>query len=239
MPASMPSSGNRRRFLDAAGLVAGASVLDAVRPTRAAQAAMSSLAWNVQGGKVYACPCEVTCPCDFGSAPSHGSCTVIEGFRIDSGRYGDVNLDGLNAALMIHSPGHMAHGHFRIAFYLDDRANPAQREALSAIFTIKPGGAFARITKAVDQDLGARFVPITIESNKRQWKFSVSRIAGADITAIAGRNEGELVTISNLKGYPGPLVVGRSTHTTYKDYDVQLDVSGRIGTYSSFVYTSA
>jgi hypothetical protein len=133
----------------------------------------------------------------------------------------------------------MAQGHFRIAFYLDDRANPAQREALSAIFTIKPGGAFARITKAVDQDLGARFVPITIESNKRQWKFLISGIASADTTAIAGRNEGQLVTISNLKGYPGPLVVGRSAHTTYKDYDVQLDVSGRVGTYSPFVYTSA
>ena len=141
---------NRRRFFDAAGLVAATSVLDAIRPTRTAQAAAGSLAWNVKGGKVYACPC------DFGSAPSHGSCTVIQGFRIDSGRYGNVMLDGLNAALMVHSPGHMADGHFRIAFYLDDRADPAQRDALSTIFTIKPGGAFARISKATDQDLGAR-----------------------------------------------------------------------------------
>lgn len=230
---------NRRRFLDVAGLVAATSVLDALRPTRIAQAAAGSPAWNVKGGKVYACPCEVTCPCDFGSAPSHGSCTVIEGFRIDSGRYGDVMLDGLNAALMIHSPGHMADGHFHIAFYLDDRAESAQREALSAIFTTKPGAAFARLTKAVDQDLGARFVPITIESHERHWKFSIGGVADADITAIAGRNEGEVIVVNNLKGYPGPLVVGRSAHTTYKDHDIQLDVTGRVGTYSPFVFTSA
>lgn len=229
---------NRRGFLDSTGLVAAASVLGMLRPTQAAQAPAGSRAWNVKGGKVYACPCEVTCPCDFDSPPSHGWCTVIEGFRIDSGRYGDLILDGLNAALMIHSPGHMADGHFRIAFYLDDRANAAQREALSTVFTIKPGGAFARITKAVDQDLGARFVPITIEGNEKRWKFSIRGIADAEVAAIAGENSAEVVTINNLEGYPGPLVVGRSAHTTYKDHDIQLDVSGRIGTYSPFVFSS-
>jgi hypothetical protein len=70
---------------------------------------------------------------------------------------------------MLHSPGHMANGNFRVAFYLDDRANAMQREALNAIFSIKSGGAFASGAKKVAQDLGVRFVPITIETSGRRW----------------------------------------------------------------------
>ena len=80
---------------------------------------------------------------------------------------------------------------------------------------------------------------ITIESSERQWKFAISGIAEADVAAIAGRDGGEPVIINNLKGYAGPLVVGRSAHTLYKDYDIQLDATGRVGTYSPFVYTSS
>jgi hypothetical protein len=131
----------------------------------------------------------------------------------------------------------MANGDFRVAFYLDERANAAQREALSAIFSVKPGGAFASMSNAVAQDLGLRFVPITYEESGKRWKASIGKIASADITAIPSR-DGKEVVLDNLPDEIGPHVIGRSSHTTYKDHDIQLDVSGKTGAYMPFAFSS-
>jgi hypothetical protein len=227
----------RRRLLNITGSITAASFLTRLRPVREARADAGAPAWNVKGSKMYACPCEVTCGCDFGSPPSAGFCTVVIGHHIESGRYGEVTLDGLNAVWMIHSDGHMANGNFRVAFYLDERANAAQREALSVVFSIKPGGAFASTAKSVAQDLGIRFVPITVEASGRRRKLSIAGIADADVTAITGRDDKEIV-LDNMPDEVGPLVVGRASRTTYKDYDIQLDVSGKGGGYSRFALSS-
>jgi hypothetical protein len=86
---------SRRRLLDIAGSVAAASVLSALRPVRVAQAAEES-AWNVKGLFMEACNCEAMCPCVVGNAPTPGICTVLLGYHVESGRKGDVTLDGLN-----------------------------------------------------------------------------------------------------------------------------------------------
>jgi len=164
----------------------------------------------------------------------------MSGWHIDSGRYGETTLDGLNAVQMVHSAGHMANGNFRVAFYLDERANAAQREALSTIFSIKPGGAFASMAKAVAQDLGVRFVPVTVESSGKRRKLSIGGIGDADVTAVVGQDNKD-VLLYNVPDNPeqtGPLVVGRSARTTYNDYDIHLDVSGKGGGYSPFAISS-
>jgi hypothetical protein len=234
----MMASFARRRLFNITSSITVASLLGGLRPVRVAQAAEGAPAWSVKGDHIYACPCEATCPCDFKSPPTAGYCTVLMGYHITSGRHGEVTLDGLNAVRMIHSPGHMSNGNFRVASYLDERADSAQREALSAIFSIKPGGAFTKMTKAVAQDLGARFVPITIEIGERRRKLSIGGIADADITAIPGQGDKE-ITVDNIPGDTAPLVAGRSARTTYKDYDLQLDVSGKTGGYQAFALSSA
>jgi hypothetical protein len=194
-------------------------------------------AWSVKGRVIYACPCEVSCDCDFGSPPTAGFCTVIIGRHIESGRYGDVVLDGLNVAAVIHSPGHMANGNFKFAAYLDERANVAQREALAAIFSTKPGSHYGSMAKAIAQDLGVRYVPITVETEGRRWKVSIDGIANADITAIEGLN-GKDVVIENDPEEQGPVMIGRSAHTTYQDYDIRLDVSGKNAAATTFAFSS-
>jgi len=94
--------------------------------------------WNVKGLYMEACNCEAMCPCVVGNAPTSGLCTVLLGYHVETGRKGDVTVDGLNVVRMNFSPSHMAKGNWRGAFYIDERANPAQREALSAIFSFKP-----------------------------------------------------------------------------------------------------
>jgi hypothetical protein len=147
---------SRRRLLDIAGSITAASVLSALRPVRVAQAADEKSTWNVKGLFMEACNCEAMCPCVVGNAPTAGLCTVLMGYHVESGRKGDVTLDGLNVVRMTFSPSHMAKGNWRGAFYIDERANPLQREALSAIFSFKPGGAFAAQAKLVAEVLGVK-----------------------------------------------------------------------------------
>lgn len=84
------------------------------------------MTWTVNGTYLEACNCEAACPCVFFSPPTEGNCTVLLGWHIDSGKQGDTVLDGLNVAMLVHSPGHMKDGNWQVALYLDDRADAAQ-----------------------------------------------------------------------------------------------------------------
>jgi hypothetical protein len=229
---------SRRRLLDIAGSITAASVLSTLRPVRVAQAAEEKSAWNVKGLYMEACNCEAMCPCVVGNAPTAGLCTVLMGYHVESGRKGDVTLDGLNVVRMNFSPSHMAKGNWRGAFYIDERANPAQREALSAIFSYKPSGAFAAQAGLVAEVLAIKFVPITFEAQGRQWKMAVGGIGDADITAIDGL-DGKEIRVENLPRRPFPYVIAKSTHTAYKDFDLQWEISGKSGFYAPFAFNSA
>jgi len=195
-------------------------------------------AWDVKGLFMEACNCEAMCPCVVGNAPTVGLCGVLAGHHIQSGRKGDVALDGLNVVRMFFSPAHMAKGNWRAAFYIDERASPAQREALSAIFSFQPGGAFAPQAGLVSEVLGVKFVPITFEAQGRQWKMAIAGIGDADITAIDGL-DGKEIRIENLPLRPFPFVAAKSNHTAYKDFDLQWEISSKNGFYSQFAFKSA
>jgi hypothetical protein len=230
---------SRRRFLNITGSATTASIFTALRPVRVAQAADDDKsAWDVKGLFMEACNCEAMCPCVVGNAPTAGLCGVLAGHHIQSGRKGDVALDGLNVVRMFYSPAHMAKGNWRAAFYIDERASPAQREALSAIFSFQPGGAFAPQAGLVSEVLGVKFVPITFEARGRQWKMAISGIGDADITAIEGL-DGKEIRIENLPRRPFPFVAAKSNHTAYKDFDLQWEISSKNGFYSQFAFKSA
>ena len=88
------------------------------------------MAWSVEGTYIEACNCEAACPCIFLSPPTEGECKAVVGWHVDKGRHGDTSLDGLNAALIAYAPGNMKDGQWKVALYLDERGNDAQRTAL-------------------------------------------------------------------------------------------------------------
>ena len=75
--------------------------------------------WKVSGTYFEACNCAAACPCVFLSAPTEGNCTVILAWHIDQGSFGGASLNGLNVALLAHSPGHMMQTKWKVALYLD------------------------------------------------------------------------------------------------------------------------
>src|SRR5258708_16724572 len=92
--------------------------------------------WQIAGDYFENCNCDVVCPCLFSpnppltSRPTAGTCELAIGFHINRGSYGDVSLDGLALAMMVHIPGPMADGNWSAAIYLNTRPNQPQHHHL-------------------------------------------------------------------------------------------------------------
>ena len=113
-------------------------------------------AWQVRGTYFEACNCAVACPCNFLSAPTEGDCKVIVAWHVDEGRYGAVDLAGLNVALFGFSPGHMMQEKWKVALYTDERASQEQTQALATIFSGQGGGHLAALGPLIGEVLPYR-----------------------------------------------------------------------------------
>jgi hypothetical protein len=131
--------------------------------------------WRLSGDYFENCNCDVVCPCLVSPAapmaawPSQGVCDVALLFHIDKGNYGETALDGLNVAVVAHTPGPMGEGNWTLAAYIDERADDKQTAALGAIFGGAEGGPMAAFAPLVGKHLGAKKVSIkyAINGNSR------------------------------------------------------------------------
>jgi len=196
--------------------------------------------WKVSGTYFEACNCDAACPCVFMSAPTAGSCSLLVAWHIDKGSFADVVLDGFNAVLALYSPEHMLKGGFKVALYVDDRANSEQRDALAAVFSGKAGGHMSALGPLIAEVLGVKAVPIQYEENGRKRRLSIPGIAESEIAALSGQGGAE-VTVNNhpFTVVPGfPAVVSKSTSVTYRDHGFNWQISEKNGFYSPFTYAS-
>lgn len=123
--------------------------------------------WVLRGRELANCNCEYGCNCQFGGLPDKGGCQAVFGMAIDEGRHGQTDLSGLNVAAVFRWPGPIHEGNGECAAFVDERASPAQRNALLTIMT---GGdtdpfatVFAVFASTIERMHEPRFVPIAFE----------------------------------------------------------------------------
>lgn len=197
--------------------------------------------WKLSGTYFETCNCAVACPCVFLSPPTEGDCTALVAWHIDRGYYGETKLDGLNAALVVYSPGNMIEGKWKAAAYFDKKADKTQNDALHTIFSGKAGGHPQVLASFIGEILGAKSVPMRFESDGKRSRLSIPDVADAEIKRIEGQG-GQPVTIDNhpLAIAPGEAAtVARSKRFTLKDYEWNWTLSDRSGFCSPFEYASA
>jgi hypothetical protein len=197
--------------------------------------------WKISGSYFEACNCEVACPCVFLSPPTSGECTVLLAWHIDQGRFGQVELDGLNSAMAARSPGHMMEGKWSVALYLDERANESQQDALTQIFSGQAGGHLAGLGPLIDEVLGVKTAQIEYRSEGKRRSLHLGSVAQMEIEGLTGQDGGD-VTISGhpFTAVPGfPAVVAKSKQMRLNDYGLEWEVSNKNGFSSAFVYRSA
>ena len=196
--------------------------------------------WNLSGDYFENCNCSVICPClistskPLTSRPTEGVCDVAMVFHIDSGKYGDVALNGLNVALAIHTPGKMADGNWTVAAYIDSRADDKQTEALGAIFTGAAGGPVSLLAPLVGQVLGPKKVTITYQISGKTRSAEIPNILHMSVDPLpTGHPSGEMWASAGHPFSPDKLALASGAKgNTFTDHGMRWDNSGRNGHYA-------
>lgn len=116
--------------------------------------------WEIKGTEFANCNCAYGCPCQFNALPTHGNCEAVVTIKIDEGHYGEVKLDGLCLAMIFWFPGAVHEGHGKCQRIVDERADPAQRDALLRIMAGEDTEPFATMFHVYNSVLDEVFEPV-------------------------------------------------------------------------------
>jgi hypothetical protein len=125
--------------------------------------------WRVGGLYFEACNCEAICPCRQlggrkGGRSTYGVCDFALGWSIDAGQAAGIDLSGLQVVLAGSYSDDEQGSPWRVALYLDERAEARQREALEAIFLGRAGGtSFANFARNIAEVYAVRRARIAID----------------------------------------------------------------------------
>ncbi|MEU7282004.1 DUF1326 domain-containing protein [Streptomyces sp. NPDC045431] len=178
--------------------------------------------WHVAGDWFDTCKCSIPCPCSFAQPPTTGECEGIMVWHVREGTYGDVVIDDLNVLVLASFTGNAwaEHSDAYAAFFVDERADAAQRDALEMVFGGQAGGWPAVFVSGAALEMrGMEFAPIefSIEDDLASWSAAIPGRVEARAEALTGPTtpEGARVQVTNLPGCetgPGQLATwGRST----------------------------
>jgi hypothetical protein len=196
--------------------------------------------WQLSGDYFENCNCDVVCPCLVSPAapltarPSQGVCDVALVFHIDKGTYDKVSLDGLNVAVIAHTPGPMGAGKWKLAAYIDERANEQQTAALGAIFSGAEGGPMAAFAPLVGEHLGVKKAPITYTVKGTTRSAEIPGIMHMAVSPLGTMHpSGEMWAAIGHPVAPDKLafaVGGKGS--TFTDHGMRWDNSGKNGHYA-------
>jgi hypothetical protein len=162
--------------------------------------------WRLTGDWFDVCRCRVPCGCTFAQAPDEDECDGILAWHVREGHFGDVSLDGLNVAAVASFEGNIWAGEAKPAmgFFIDERGDDAQRQALQTIFGGDAGGWPAGFAAMVDEVRGIEYAPIEIEiaDDLANWRVDVPGKARGGAEALTGPTspEGSRVEVHNAPG---------------------------------------
>ena len=204
-------------------------------------------AWQVTGDYFENCNCDVVCPCLVSNAapltatPTQGVCDVALLVHIERGHYGDVALDGLNAAVIAHTPGAMADGNWTIAVYVDERATDAQTAGLGAILGGGAGGPMAVFAPLVGKSLGVKKVHIEYQVEGKRRSAAIPGILHMAVRPLPTLDaSGEMWVNAGHPFNPEriALAVG-DDGSSYADHGMRFDNAGRNGHYAPIKWAGA
>ena len=160
----------------------------------------SSASWSVQAQYTDTCSCDATCPCFFGSAPTHEHCEGLTLVEIEKGHHNGVRLDGVDILAVYRGGAWMK-------FYVSDEADETQTQAAVRLLP-----AFEDFFVS-DNVLEIASVPITVERTADRIAISAPNTT-AELEVMRGKN-GQPIRIENLPSPSFP-TLPMSDHTQYR-----------------------
>ena len=195
-------------------------------PTRPAPVATLRGAWQATGTLLESCTCAVPCSCNFGEGPSpHSYCHAVYGYRLDKAVYDGIDLSGLVVAGADGPKGSLG--------FLDERATPAQRPALTKLAPLlfAQGGA-------ADGPRPLVWAAITHTIRGNVLHLSVAGHGGFVARVLIGRDGKTPIVVENNSVWPiARAVKGKSAPLDYKDATVgAIHGDGTNANYGAFTF---
>jgi hypothetical protein len=145
--------------------------------------------FRIAGEELGSCNCAWGCPCQFNAHPTNGFCEALVVCDIHEGHFGDIPLDGVRFAVLLHFPGAVHEGNGSLQLVVDEGATLDQREAVAAMTSGAHGGLLFEIFAAVAPDRRENLVlPIALESDRERRTGSVTIHGIGEIRAEPIRN---------------------------------------------------
>src|SRR4051794_38533257 len=121
--------------------------------------------WKLTGTVLIACNCDYGCPCNFNARPTHGKCEGSWTWMVREGSVGDIPLDGLAFSVLVNWPGAIHDGNGEALILLDERATPAQREAIALLVKGDVGGPWGILAWTWPTVHGPKAVPFEVHQH--------------------------------------------------------------------------
>jgi hypothetical protein len=192
--------------------------------------------WLLRGTNYVNCNCAHGCPCQFGAPSTHGHCRALEAIHVEEGHFNDTRLDGLDFVMLVEWPGEIAEGNGRQQFIIDERADPAQREALGRILrgeSTAPGSThFYVFNSTMSEVLDPIYAPIEceIDLEARKARVRVPDLVESDGDPIIDPNSGaEFRAGIGLPNGFEYTYAEMATASTRARTGIELDLSGSYG----------
>ena len=160
--------------------------------------------WSIEADYFQCCNCDYGCPCEFEAPPTQGYCEGAGAYLINTGRYGDVSLDGLGFAWAATWPGAIHLGGGTGALMIDERASQRQREALVNIASGAAGGMpFEIMATTLSKVLDPAYLPFSFYINGRDSSVTIGSEVSMAFEPIKNPVTGgpEVVRIQHESGF--------------------------------------
>jgi hypothetical protein len=198
--------------------------------------------WNVSGSYFEACNCDAICPCrrqngeKLGNRSSYGVCDFALSWHVTEGRSGVTSLSGLDVVLAGSYSDDEPHKPWRVSLYLDERADRAQQEALTAIFLGRAGGTTLKnFAAAIGEVYAVRTARIELDHTPRRWFMRAAEYVEVRATTPV---PSERAVSCGIPGHDHPGDELRAEVMRVADTPLNWEVRGRCGFASDFAYRS-
>jgi hypothetical protein len=196
--------------------------------------------WNVSGSYYEVCNCEAICPCrrqrgEKGGRPTYENCDFALSWWIKNGRAGAIDLSGLKVVMTGRwqtTPGDP----WRVILYVDDRATPAQRDAISAVFLGRAGGSIARgfASRIVDV-YAVKTARIELDHTPVRERMEVAPFLTVRTREAAPH---DFTVTCGISGHDHPGQEIRAETFRYRDAPFDWEMSGNCGFATDFADSS-
>lgn len=201
--------------------------------------------WRIKGEYMETCNCAYVCPCITGNLaarPTEGDCKAAITMKIDKGEKDGVRLDGLSFIVLIHSPGAMGDGNMKVGLIVDESADDAQVQAISAIATGGEGGPMAALAPLVGEIAGVEKRRITFEREGMRYKVTAGELIDQALEGMPSAvKEGEPIYLDNtLHPVSSKLALAKASHSRFHAFGIDWeDASGtRNGHFAPFSWSA-